>query len=236
MGIVADVSVLPERVKRELIRGENARAEFAIRAQTALKEAMNQMGPVRFINGIGRKVATIHPEMAARLRVKFGASCLTDPKFLAALVRDNPFLKATCVPDKVTIRVDGLKSKIAVTQPAERARPGFQNRDSKISEGNPQSSQITQNNGDEHGARRDPATPSNGSHDRGSVLCFTPGPRSGHETVPAPGNLRQSANSADPISQFQQEGTEVTERKSNSKTLLSPFAPVKPNNRAEVSA
>jgi hypothetical protein len=225
MELVADVSVLPERVKRELIRGENARAEFAIRAQTALKEAMNQMAPVRFINGIGRKVATIHPEMAARLRVKFGASCLTDPKFLAALVRDNPFLKAPCVPDKVTIRVDGLRCQ---------------------KESNPQSSQITQNNGGEHGARSatvevsalkgDPATPSNGSHDRGSVLCFTPGPRSGHEIVPAPGQLRQSANSADPISQFQQEGTEVTERKSNSKTLLSPFAPVKPNNRAEVSA
>lgn len=109
--IVGDVAILPERVKRELIRGEHARAEFAIRAQNALQEALGQMGPVRHIDGIGRKVACIHPELAARIRVKYGSSCLSDPAFLRSLVQANPFLRVQTVPNKLAIRVDGFRDK-----------------------------------------------------------------------------------------------------------------------------
>jgi hypothetical protein len=207
--IVEDVSILPERVKRELIRGENARAEFAIRAQTALKEAMDGMGPVRHIDGIGVRRATIHPELAARIMVKFrrqdGLNPLNDPDFLKALLRDNPFLRVQCVPARLTLRVNGRKQ----TPNAERPTPNEGNGDAAPSrrlEDCPQGSQIAQIGGGRNGARREAATPLVGQKDRGSSLLVSPGPRSGHET-PAPErrqqsavattDLRQSANSAD---------------------------------------
>lgn len=104
---------LPERKLRELIRGENARAEFAIFAQHALKETLDQRGPIPHINGLGRRRAVINPELAARLRVKYwgdvGHDPLTDPDFLNSLLKDNPFLRVQTAPEKLSIRVDGLR-------------------------------------------------------------------------------------------------------------------------------
>jgi hypothetical protein len=177
--IVEDVAILPERVKRELIRGENARAEFAIRAQNALQEAMIEMGPVRHVEGIGRKVATIHPEMAARIRVQYGVRSLHDPDFLRCLLKENPFLRVQTVPARLTVRVDGLR--------ADSRRPE--------EKGNPQISQITQmGQGGGNGAQGDPASPRGLRNRRGSPE--TAFPRSGHETPSRP-HLRQSAKSAD---------------------------------------
>lgn len=164
MGIVADVSVLPDRVKRELVRGEHARAEFAIRAQTALKEAMDQMGPIRHVEGIGRRVTTIHPELAARIRTKFGVRCLHDPDFLRSLLRENPFLRVQTVPKKLAIRVNGLRD-----QPEQQ----FQNGKGNGARG--ATAAVSALKGD-------PATPSVCPTERGSVLCLSPGQRSGHET------------------------------------------------------
>lgn len=181
--IVGDVAILPERLKRELIRGEHARAEFAIRAQNALQEALGQMGPIRHIDGIGRKVACIHPELAARIRVKYGSSCLSDPAFLHSLVAANPFLRVQTIPKKLAIRVDGFRDR--------KTEVGSQR-----SEGGPLNSGRLEagaraQNGKGNGARRasdgsarqgDPATPLICLTRRGSSLLVSPGQCSGHET------------------------------------------------------
>ena len=111
MELVADISSLPERMKRELIRGEQARAELAIQAQRQLKEAIDAMEPHRHVEGLGRKLTTIHPSLGARLRVKFGMTCLHDPDFLRSLLRDNPFLRANTAPAKLVVRVNGLRDQ-----------------------------------------------------------------------------------------------------------------------------
>lgn len=179
--IVADISTLPDRAKRELIRGENARAEFAIRAQTALAEAMGQMGPTRFIDGLGRKVATIHPELAARIRVKYGVRCLHDPDFLRRLISENPFLKAPCVPAKLTLRVDGLRKE---TNPPEDAagtaaatgREAFQN-------GKRHGALATASSSDKKGETGDPAPAVTRATTRPGSSLLVPGARgSAHET------------------------------------------------------
>jgi hypothetical protein len=164
-----DISRIPERQQRELIRGENARAEFAIYAQRRLQEALQAMGPTRFIDGIGRKVATIHPELAARLRVKFGKHCLADMKFVHALIKENPFLKAPCVPRALTLRVNGLRDR--------QTGPGASNA---------------------HGAQPDvrapglgdPATPSLAGPEKPRLLSRT---SSGHETGVAGARSRLSS-------------------------------------------
>jgi len=126
-------ATLDDRAIRELQRGERARAEFAIRAQRALKETMDAAGPVRHMDGLGRKVATIHPELAARLRVRDGQSCLHDPAYLGKLIKENPFLRCQTAPAKLAVRVDGLRDNHKTTNhestaPVERraghATPG----------------------------------------------------------------------------------------------------------------
>jgi hypothetical protein len=104
---------LPERVQRELIRGENARATFAIAAQRHLKEAMDRQQPAREVKGLGRKIATIHPELAARLRVRDTASVgrdpFCDPDYMRLLLKNNPFLRVVTEPARLAIRVDGFR-------------------------------------------------------------------------------------------------------------------------------
>lgn len=187
--IVQNVTALPERMKRELIRGEHARAEFAIRAQTALAEAMGERGPSRYLKGgLGRHVTTIHPELAARVRVKYGSRCLHDPDFLRALVRDNPFLRVQCVPAALTLRVDGLRDR--------RSEVGGRTENSRRPELRPQSSQITQiRRGD--GATGDPGTASARARERGSSSLLVPRARGSAHEIPSGGSRRQSANSAD---------------------------------------
>lgn len=155
MEIIDDVSRLPERAKRELIRGEHARAEFAIFAQTMLKETLDAMGPLRQIDGLGRKVTTIHPELAARLRVKYGISCLHDPDFLRALLRDNPFLRVQCVPAALTLRVNGLRGRRSEVGPLTSKR--LESGPNKGSAGQ-QSAQLQRKDG-RCGPGGDPATP-----------------------------------------------------------------------------
>jgi len=140
--IIPDIKSLPERVKRELIRGEHARAEFAICAQTRLREALGELGPARHIDGIGRKMATIHPELGRRIRMKYGARALHDPDFLRALLRDNPFLRVPTTAAKVTVRVNGRRD-----EEAQATRLPLQG--DHLHEG-----------GAGHGAQGEPATPS----------------------------------------------------------------------------
>lgn len=207
--LVTDVAVLPERVKRELIRGENARAEFAIRAQSALKEAMDQMGPLRHIDGLGRRVTTIHPELAARLRVKFGNGCLHDPDFLKSLMRDNPFLRVQCVPAKLTIRVDGLRNQ-------ESRKAGSPSRSSGRLE-DPQGSQIGQGKREGKGAPREVVPVlARSTTDPGSLLA--PGERDSTHETPSRSCLAQSANSAE-------RGADESGKQENRKGNFGSFVP-----------
>ena len=106
--IVTDVSQLPERHKRELLRGERAQAELDILLQRRLKEASDRLES-RHIEGLGQKVICIHPNLAWRLRLKYGMSCLHDPDFRKSLLRKNPFLRVKSVARKMAIRVDGFR-------------------------------------------------------------------------------------------------------------------------------
>jgi hypothetical protein len=181
--IIDQVSQLPERVKRELVRGEFARAEFAIWAQTALKEAMDEMGPYRYIEGLGRRVTTIHPELAARIRVKYGRKALHDPDFLKALLRDNPFLRVQCVPAKLTVRVQGLrKPETGNRKVATSRRPENEFQDGK---GHRCASRVAASN-----ARMgDPAPAQTCSRRDGGSLLVPPERGSAHETATHPDNF-----------------------------------------------
>lgn len=208
--IIEDVSSLPERAKRELIRGEYARAEFAIRAQSALKEAMDQMGPVRHVEGIGRKIATIHPDLTARIRVKFGVRCLHDPDFLHRLLQANPFLRVQTIPAKLTVRVDGFRKpdtgnrKVeeevgrAEARPSGRLDPAYANPPSPRLRAR-QGATAGQGfqNGMSHGATGDPAPPSDCCAKRGSVSSFSSKQRSGHETAARSENPSKSPHTKD---------------------------------------
>jgi hypothetical protein len=102
---------IPERAKRELIRGEQARAQFAIHAQNQIKRAFDAGPPTRHIEGIGQKLCTITAELAARMRVKYGVRCLHDIDFVNALLRDNPFLRTSSTAARLTLRVNGWRDR-----------------------------------------------------------------------------------------------------------------------------
>lgn len=114
-------SMLTPAQARELIRGERARAEFAIHAQRKLAEVMR---PARDAGSLGRRVASINVDLAARIRVKYGMSCFADPDFVHALLRDNPFLRVPYEPGKLTLRVDGRRDGLINSRRPEKAAPG----------------------------------------------------------------------------------------------------------------
>lgn len=106
--ILENVERLPEAYKRELLRGERVQAELAILEQQRLKEASDLL-ETRHIEGLGQKVLCITRDLAARLRMKYGMSCLHDPDFRRRLLQQNPFLRVRSIPQKTTVRVNGLR-------------------------------------------------------------------------------------------------------------------------------
>lgn len=157
--LVTNVERLPDRVKRELIRGENARAEFDIHQQRRLKEASDLL-ETRHVEGLGQKVMLIHPDLAWRLRVKYGMSCLHDPDFRRSLLRKNPFLRVKSVPQKTVIRVDGLRKEEGGRRKAEGRARNSERLDSQLSTNNSQLPRQSERDAGNYGAQGDPAPPS----------------------------------------------------------------------------
>lgn len=106
-----DLTQVPERVRRELIRGEHARAELTLHRQRAIAEACKSIDFVH-MEGFGqRKLIPLDPELVGRLRVGYGDDCLHDPAFVRSLWEKNPMLRANCRARKFTIRVNGLRGE-----------------------------------------------------------------------------------------------------------------------------
>lgn len=162
-----DIALLPEAAKRELIRGFRARKEFAIHKQRELARALEHEAPVHHVDGIGRKVMTIAPELAAEIRASEGDwRVLHDPDFHKSLLRRMPWLSANCTPRALTVRVDGLRKgpADALEQKASRdfsTSVEMTGRQTEASVG--------------HAAEGDPSRPS----------PYAQGARSGHETAGA---------------------------------------------------
>lgn len=106
--ILADVSQLPDRHKRELLRGERVQAELDILEQKRLKAATDRL-EFCHIDGLGARRVVITRNMAARVRLIYGTGCFHDNKFVHQLLRDNPMFRVNCRPAKTTIRVDGSR-------------------------------------------------------------------------------------------------------------------------------
>lgn len=64
----------------------------------------------RQMEGLGEVVASIDSELFWQLVARQGAS-YKDPDFLRVLLRDNEELRVHCEPDRLTLRVDGLRER-----------------------------------------------------------------------------------------------------------------------------
>lgn len=174
--ILENVSRLPELYKLELLRGERVQAELAILQQTRLKEASDLL-ETRHVEGLGQKVLSIHPNLAARLRLKFGMSCLHEPHFRRRLLERNPFLRVRSIPQKTTLRVDGFRIQGSGVR-AESQTSGNGQREGSAGR---------------YGAQGEPATPFR----RGGVRHLNQ-EISGHETIPGVSLARPQTPALDP--------------------------------------
>ncbi len=86
------------------------RCALALSRQQRIAEA-NARIRRRQIEGVGEVVAQIDSELFWQLVAKQGAN-YNDPDFLAVLLRDNETLRVNCEPDRLTLRVDGLRGKL----------------------------------------------------------------------------------------------------------------------------
>ena len=180
-----DIARMPEREKRELIRGENARAEFAIFEQQQLQKALRYRPGVQD-GALGRKVLTVGPQMAAQLRVREGWDCFHDPDFIKSLLKDNGSMFRPVLAERaVAVRVDGLRDRNRAPARAHARLGGLEHERER--EHDYETGQHEGGAG--HATQGDPAGP---SHTVG-------GTSSGHETAGAslvlskPGSTAHSA-------------------------------------------
>lgn len=91
----------------ELVRGARCRQVLMLVRQRMIK-AVSDMLEHRHIEGLGRKIATIDPDIYAQMELQYGQGCWRDKDFLADTLEKNPHLRVRCEPGKTTVLVNGL--------------------------------------------------------------------------------------------------------------------------------
>ncbi len=94
----------------DLRRGHHARMVVAAAQQVEIQRVLASR-PERHVNGLGKRIACVHPDIYWEMCRRYGMKCWRDPKFMRRMMQDEPSIKTHSRPDKLTLRVNGLKKQ-----------------------------------------------------------------------------------------------------------------------------
>lgn len=108
-----------EPLRRDLIRGEHARASLAILGQQQLAEAEARIERAH-VEGLGELQMRVDAGVYMRMALLFGPDCWRDEGFRADMLRKNPEMRIRSRARKLTLRVAGRSARVgtsAITTP-----------------------------------------------------------------------------------------------------------------------
>lgn len=98
------------QAKDELIRGAQAELMIALIEQRKMKAISDRL-ELCHVEGVGTRIATIHPVIYERMRNEYGPKCWYDKDFLHDTLAKNPELRVRCAPRRLTLRVEGRREQ-----------------------------------------------------------------------------------------------------------------------------